>query len=171
MWAGRTQRDPHRPHMIVGLIGFVVAFFFLVQRPDGGGWVGPMVLLLLATFVLIYPYWHAHGNVARQWKLAQSRVEPSTIEVRDFGLVYRQPQFEIQFRWDAFRSFAETTNLVVLAYDPNEVALYIPKRAFRDTGELSDFLSILASNISASSHGFPVEPVSQKSSGGVAKLL
>lgn len=73
--------------------------------------MGPITLLLLATFVLVYPYWHAHGDLARQWRSAQSLVQSATIEVVDSGLVYRQPQFDILYPWNSFWSFAEKLTL------------------------------------------------------------
>ena len=78
--------------------------------------------------------------------------EPTTVEVREEGLVLNTPSWQGTFKWDNFEFFTETRNLLVIypvlsLYPVPEANFIIPKRAFSDEEQWSDFRELLCRNI------------------------
>ena len=78
--------------------------------------------------------------------------EPTTVEVIGEGLVLNTPSWQGTFKWGNFEFFRETRNLLVIypvlsLYPVPESNFIIPKRAFSDEEQGSDFRELLCRNI------------------------
>jgi hypothetical protein len=78
--------------------------------------------------------------------------EPTTVEVIGEGLVLNTPSWQGTFKWGNFEFFTETRNLLVIypvlsLYPVPESNFIIPKRAFSDEEQWSDFRELLCRNI------------------------
>ncbi len=78
--------------------------------------------------------------------------EPTTVEVREEGLVLNTPSWQGTFKWDNFEYLTETRNLLVIypvssLYPVPESNFIIPKRAFSSEEQWSDFREFLHKNI------------------------
>lgn len=78
--------------------------------------------------------------------------EPTTVEVIGEGLVLNTPSWQGTFKWGNFEFFTETRNLLIIypvlsLYPVPESNFIIPKRAFSDEEQWSDFRELMSHNI------------------------
>ena len=86
--------------------------------------------------------------------------EPMTVEVIGEGLALNTPSWQGTFKWEAFRFFIETRNLLVI-YPVSSVYpvssskfIIVPKRAFSGEEQLWDFRELLHKNIGKSRYTY-----------------
>ncbi|MEG4588154.1 YcxB family protein [Microcoleus sp. MOSTC5] len=86
--------------------------------------------------------------------------EPTTVEVIGDRLALKTPSWEANFKWEAFKVFIETRNLLLIypvpsLYPVSKISHFIlPKRAFSGEEELSDFKKLLHNNIGKSRYNY-----------------
>ncbi|MEG4025664.1 YcxB family protein [Microcoleus sp. S13C4] len=86
--------------------------------------------------------------------------EPTTVEVIGDGLALKTPSWEGSFKWEAFKVFIETNNLLLIyplqsLYPVSKRAYFIvPKCAFSGEEELSDFKKLLHNKIGKSRYNY-----------------
>ncbi|WP_445251506.1 MULTISPECIES: YcxB family protein [unclassified Microcoleus] len=86
--------------------------------------------------------------------------EPTTVEVIGERLALKTPTWEGNFKWEAFKVFIETQNLLLIyplpsLYPVSRIAYFIvPKRAFSGEEELSDFKKLLHNKIGKSRYNY-----------------
>ena len=79
--------------------------------------------------------------------------ERMTVEVLGEGLVVNTPSWQGTFKWEIFKFFTETSNLLVIYPVPSLYPvsdsnfMILPKRAFSGEEQLSDFRELLHKNI------------------------
>jgi YcxB-like protein len=78
--------------------------------------------------------------------------EYMTVEVLGEGLVVNTPSWQGTFKWENFKFFTETRNLLVIypvlsVYPVPDSNFIIPKRAFSNEEQWSDFRELLYRNI------------------------
>ncbi|MEG4009538.1 YcxB family protein [Microcoleus sp. Pol11C1] len=84
--------------------------------------------------------------------------EPTSVEVIGNRLAIKTPNWEGKFKWEAFKIFIETRNLLLIypvpsLYPVSKSSHFIlPKRAFSGEEELSVFKKLLHNNIGKSSY-------------------
>lgn len=86
--------------------------------------------------------------------------EPTTVEVIGSRLEIKTPSWEGNFKWEAFKVFIETRNLLLVypvpsLYPVSRSSYFIvPKRAFSGEEELSDFKKLLHNKIGKSRYNY-----------------
>lgn len=161
-----SEAESRTVHKWVLLIG---VFFFLmgIILKEKGFLVVGVSLLSLPIFCKlfvqtnveeIYKYDEESGMVIKQDRetgnLANSTNygEPMTVQVIGEGLILNTPSWQGTFKWENFHSFSETNNLLAIygmpsLYHVSDSNFIIPKRAFSEEEQLSDFRELLCRNI------------------------
>jgi YcxB-like protein len=117
----------------------------------GGTWLiyGPaaaVTVLILVPVVLVLAYLVL---LPRAWRRAYRAVPREqrdlTVEFSPDGLVFDTPVSHGSVRWQAFSYFIETERLILL-YQPNKLAVALPKRAFQPD-ELHRFRELVSAHV------------------------
>ncbi|NQE34614.1 hypothetical protein E5S67_02342 [Microcoleus sp. IPMA8] len=122
-------------------------------------WI-PMLVLLC---ILFSKFFLKPGGIKIKMPMSVMQMnwgEPTTVEVIGDRLALKTPSWEGNFKWEAFKVFIETRNLLLIypvpsLYPVSKISHFIvPKRAFSGEEELSDFKKLLHNNIGKSHYNY-----------------
>lgn len=160
---GSSESERQTLHKWVLLIGVFFLLMGIVSQEKGFLVVG-IILVSMPIFCKLFvkveeTYIYVESNIRVDLNRERPKIlnptnwgEPTTVEVREEGLVLNTPSWQGTFKWDNFEFFTETRNLLVIypvlsLYPMPEANFIIPKRAFSDEEQWSDFRELLCRNI------------------------
>jgi hypothetical protein len=156
----KGRPNPFKILRIAGLAAAALGALLLVKRPDGGGWVGPVLLIGFGLFVPLRLLAIAHAQAEEAWSNSDRLLQPAAWEFGDHFIQVTSPLWNVQYTWAAFVNWREGAT-VILLYQTVDQFQVIPKRAFADA-ELLEFRRLLDGKIVRRLHAFPVLPASAK---------
>ena len=154
--------------ILVWVLFIALAILLIVILPNRSGpqsvsgagdtWQLPSVLVLLWGVVFITIRIVRRKTYYRRAFDQQSDLHlPQLMRITDDGLEISNSVSQARTGWLGYVKFGETANLFLLYTGPN-LAVLVPKRAFRGTAEVDGFRTFASSRISAPQSAFPVLP-------------
>jgi len=155
----RKNPDESDPPQLLNYVGFAttaLGFLLLTVRPDGGGRVAPIVLIVLGLFIPLRQKSVMFAQIRRSWDEVERLLQPM---IWSFGETVHisSALCEITYQWGYFVRSVEGTT-VFLIYQTARQYLVIPKRAFESEVQLVKFRQLLAEKIVTPAVGFQVIP-------------
>ncbi|MBP0017276.1 MAG: YcxB family protein [Cyanobacteria bacterium SBLK] len=142
----KQQKKYYFYRVVVGLLLITSILTFLL-----GDLAGSIVYLLLAIIFIPVVNWINNVSLKAAWKNQTDTLkQPMTIEATADSLSIEGESFQSVLQWKLYNKFIETTNLFVI-YEEKNLLRIIPKRAFANDEELSEFRKILQENINSNS--------------------
>ncbi|MEG4198723.1 YcxB family protein [Microcoleus sp. Pol12A5] len=147
--------------LLIGVSFIVISIIFKEIYLLVVGVVFVALLVLLAKIVDIFLVNPRDINIEMPRGLMEMNWgEPTTVEVIGERLALKTPSWEGNFKWEAFKVFIETQNLLLIYPVPSLYPMsrksyfIVPKRAFSGEEQLSDFRELLHNNIGKSGYNY-----------------
>jgi hypothetical protein len=151
-----SQAERRTIHNLALLIGLFFLLMGIISKENG--------FLVVGVFLVAMPVLCKIFVITDLLKMpianSTNYGEPMTVEVIGEGLALNTPSWQGTFKWEAFRFFIETRNLLVI-YPVSSVYpvssskfIIVPKRAFSGEEQLWDFRELLHKNIGKSRYTY-----------------
>jgi hypothetical protein len=158
-WVHRRRRPvSRRPRQLLTLLGFAVAglgMVLLTLRPDGGGRVAPIALLVTGFFIPLELKRTELAQTAEAWEKRQRLRQPMKWVFADEGIHVTTPLWEVKYQWGVMMDWAESPG-VLLLYQIQDNYSVIPKRAVPGADALATLRELFRARIAGRAVGFPV---------------
>lgn len=139
----KTSRFTYYSYWVFGILGIVVGIIGIVMVPLVAASYGAV---LLGTLLVLSVTLFHHLRVARLWKKEQNISKPLSVDIAEDDLHIISPNEDGRIKWAAFNRFLETKNLFMIFRQRNMFNV-IPKRIFKDLGEVELFRNLLRRKI------------------------
>lgn len=151
------REDRFKPLRIVGYAATALGVLLLGVRPDGGGRVGPLALIVTGMFIPLRLIAIAHAHATQYWAESERLMQPTTWIFSETVQVI-STMYEVTYQWGMFLRWFEGPT-VFLLYQTESQYRVVPKRAFVSQAEMTEFRRMLTERIVPPSIGFPISPV------------
>ncbi|HAT14203.1 MAG TPA: hypothetical protein DCS91_12100 [Microcoleaceae bacterium UBA11344] len=152
-----SQAERRTIHNLALLIGLFFLLMGIISKENGFLVVG---VFLVAMPVLCKIFVKTGVEIEMPIANSTNCGEPMTVEVIGEGLALNTPSWQGTFKWEAFKIFIETRNLLVI-YPVSSVYpvssskfIIVPKRAFSAEDKLWNFRELLHKNIRKSRYNY-----------------
>jgi hypothetical protein len=150
------RHNPMRMLTYVGCAATALGFLLLVRRPDGGGWVAPVALIVSGVFVPLRLNAIVHAQRDDAWAARERLIQPAIWVIDDAALHTTSAHWQATLKWSAFNRWLEGPTVFLLFSSAEDFRVF-PKRAFADPDEIAAFRRLLDSHVVPdSTRGFPV---------------
>jgi len=148
------QNDPLKLLMYVGYAATALGFLLLVKRPDGGGWLAPVVLVVVGLLIPLRLTAVKFSQQNDLWYESERLIQPTVWEFDD-DIRIASIHTQVIYQWGAFNRWVEGPT-VILLYRTADQFHAIPKRAFTDPEQAAQLRRMLDERLAAPVRGFPV---------------
>jgi hypothetical protein len=166
-WLYHRKREPAHDHLKllvqVGCAATALGFLLLLKRPDGGGWVAPVALIVLGLFVPLRLNAMKHAQRDDAWSARERLTQPVVWEFDEEAAHVTSAQWQAALKWSVFNRWVEGPNLFLVFSSADDFRVY-PKRAFANAEQIAQFRRLLDCKvIPASTRSFPISQLPSNS--------
>lgn len=151
-----SQKDRFRLLNLVGFAASGLGLLLLTIRPDGGGRVAPIALIVTGLIIPLRLKAIMFAQNEERWTRSQRLLQPTAWEFAN-EIRVTSPLCDITYRWGMFTRWLEGPRVFLLYQTENQYRV-VPKRAFKSEDEIQEFRQMLIEKVIPPTRGFPIRP-------------